>query len=415
MKDSTALLAHARDARNNIPGTTTSSSLTLVAMSDEQRIHDRLAPIPASAIQPPPPHRATQLASSLQGLTPSTSNPSDHKCALHHPNPRPGDHPHFSSLEHLRLYINDEVEAFRRCLDDPENEYFREEAHAAREARERRVRIQEAVRALDGPSGSASGVEPQLQSQSQSEAQASSSSSSTSAPNMQDTFTASQSQSQPKPQAIIEDPEPTPLDPATRAAIEAYIPASILRLSICVRTTGLRAWFMYLQQSQHAPEDTLPPPQRKRKVMDGAVVPWEQGFQKWEGSLDAEATEVVELCACEDRIDKKVVKVETREIDVRSRSQGKKKKEAGLCEGSVDEAEVLDVRDGHVLGKDWALGKGGKTMLVHENADKNERGGKAMLVHENQNKNEQGGEEDRVRKNSVFEKMAGLSKKRRFP
>lgn len=408
MKDSTALLANARDARNNIPGTTASPSLTLVSMSDTQQIHDRLAPIPISAMQPPPPHRATQLASSPQRLTPSTPNPPDHKCALHHPNPRPGDHPHFSSLEHLRLYINDEVEAFRRSLDDPENEYFREDAHHAREARERRARIQEAVRALDRPSGSASGVEPQSQSQSQSEAEAqasSSSSSSTSAPNRQDTFTASQSQSQPKPQAITEDPELTPLDPATRAAIEAYIPASILRLPICVRTTGLRAWFVYLQQSQQELCDTLLPPKRKRKVMDGAVVAWELGFQQWEGSLDAGAEQVVEMCACEDRVDKKVVKVETREtseVDVRPRSQGKKKKGAGLCERNVDGAEVLDVRDGHVLGKDWALGKGGKTMLVHEN--------------ENENKNERGVEEDRVRKDSVFGKMAGLFKNKKvFP
>ncbi|KAF1975589.1 hypothetical protein BU23DRAFT_566685 [Bimuria novae-zelandiae CBS 107.79] len=253
-----------------------------------------------------------------------------------HPNPKPRPYPHFSSLECLRKYIDDQGEQYRREVLETKLEHSHaEDKCCCKQASSEQSSVERTA------SSSCRAKLPRSQAR---------------PPHFQPLTPPQRKPSEPNSRPCnITDAS---LAPSTKAAIEAYIPTTILRLPLYYRIFALRAWYDYLCAAE--PVQTQLPPQRTRKRAVGAVVtPWDTGLERWRGSLKSWASEV-------DRIK------EEREV----------------------EGQSLDVLEGNVLGRDWACGREGKTILVYRRSEEEGKVVKVVKV-------------VKVAKDSVFERMAG--------
>ena len=124
-----------------------------------------------------------------------------------------------------------------------------------------------------------------------------------------------------------------------------------------LRVPALQAWLEYLRRREEVRGTLVPPQPRGEKDKEkgrGARVPWEEDGCMWSGSFDAGAREVVEVGMKGGGCGGKLVKMEER-ADDRYIEKG----------WAGDDGRLIDVRDGHVMGRDWASERR-VAMLVHE-------------------------------------------------
>lgn len=309
------------------------------------------------------------------------------KGRTHHPNPVPGLPSHFSSLDNLQRYIDDQLLELRCQLHLPELEYRRDEFNHKREQQFYASKAALPTRGSPSPLPSSSASsQPPSQTISAKDPRR---------PELKlDCNVAAEPQSNHRGNndntagGRFISSYRAALNASAKSRIEVYIPSTILELPIGFRPTALKQWYTYVLLTQPELRTTLLEPQRRAKSGPaGMMTPWDKGVGHWSGSFDERAVEIMK------REGGRFTKIDRRVVEVRQRDRGgshEKGEDEGMewFERSARGGETWDVLDGHVLGMDWACDRGGAVMLVHEEERATEK-----------------------RKDSVLDKMVGVMRR----
>ncbi|KAF2440235.1 hypothetical protein P171DRAFT_435069 [Karstenula rhodostoma CBS 690.94] len=279
-----------------------------------------------------------------------------------HPNPTPALHSHPSSRRSLCDYIDNEVVNFRYHYNDDDMEYYRDEHEHSHTC----CPVHRANGSVTRASSSTSSPKPTTQ------------------------LTPSDIAKCTVAGSFLSSYPTTPLSPTEREEIEAFIPATILKLPTMFRPRALHAWLEYAHLQGEIGWRGMSRKKKKKKgnKSNVEVMPWDKGVGGWSGSFPSDAMEVVKIGGWEDGSGGKGVYVHVPS----HREEGKRK---ASTEGKQEEGEgYLDMNDGHVLARDWACGKEGTVKLVYEGkeGDENADAGKQ-------------------RKGSLFHKMVHVLKR----
>ncbi|KAK7188621.1 hypothetical protein DPSP01_005582 [Paraphaeosphaeria sporulosa] len=318
------------------------------------------------------------------------------------PNPTPGVYPHPSSFRSLCEYIDDDIRN-KICNYDDDMDHFRaDHEHSGEWCPIHQVGGLVAIAAPQHLSVKSSSPEP-----------------SASVPPSQDPsyWPSSSSQPLPRPPSPTHDepfdepleitactairsylsPYPSssssssnPLSPTQRAEIEAFIPATILRLPMMFRACALSSWAKYMHKQQLNSMQVMMRQMKKRKgsTQKVTVLPWDEGIEEWGGSFPAEAKELVSVT----RGESLYTRVPQPQGLAKRKSSEEVTHETYFQAKQGGGEECLDLNDGHAIGRDWACDHSGPAMLLYEQRDGGE-------------------EEEQMRKDSLFDRAVHVLKR----